>query len=277
MSESRAARLQLTRPLLAAWREPGVLHLGFDERSFVLRGVPEQLQRAVQLLAEPRTAAELAACVPDLEPGWLDWLCEHLSTAGLLTHRVTAARSAVLVCGTGQLAAAVSAALRTVGLRPRQLSADSDILPPGALVVVAAGTAEPDRALLNRLAGAGVEHLVVRADQFRAVVGPFVDPAAGPCVRCADLARAHLDRSWPVLLAQLCRTEVSPDAGLASWAAATATAQIRARLAGQPAELAGRTLEIDVDDFRLRSRRWPVQPDCGCHPDAFAESGTLAG
>jgi hypothetical protein len=274
--EPRDPVLRLARPLLSAWREPGVLHLGFDGRSFVLKGVPEQLRQAIDLLVEPRTVAELAASLPGLEPAWLDWLCEHLSTAGLLTSSTGRAPTPVQVFGKGHLAAATFAMLRAAGLRPQHFIA-GDPLPQGALVVVATATAEPDRTLLNGLAEAGLEHLVVRVEPSRAVVGPFVDPSLGPCVRCDDLARAQLDRGWPMLLVQLCRTEVQPDPGLASWAAATATAQVRSRLAGLPSELAGRSLELGLEDFRLRSRSWPVQPACGYHVEADTSSGTLAG
>jgi hypothetical protein len=266
--------LRLTRPLLSAWRGPGVLHLGFDGRSFVLKGVPEQLQAAIDLLAEPRTVAELAARLPDLEEGWLSWLCEHLSRAGLLTPAVDAVQPPVVVLGRGQLAGSTSTMLRAAG--PRQVPA-ADLLPRHALVVVATGTAEPDRTLLNGLADAGVEHLVVRAEPSRVVVGPFVDPLVGPCVRCDDLARAQLDRGWPVLLAQLCSTQVQPDPGLVTWAAATAATQVRSRLAGVTPELAGRSLELGLGDFRLRARSWPLQPACGYHVRAEEASGTLAG
>ncbi len=277
MTEPRDSRLRLAHPLLTAWRAPGVLHLGFDGRSFLLNGVPEQLQRALELLAEPRTMDELAARLPGLDRGWLDWLCEHLSTAGLLTRTGKAVRPPVLVYGRGQLAATMLSLLRVAGLGPRPLVVQADMLPHDALVVVASGTAEPDRALLNRLATAGTEHLVVRAGPSRAVVGPFVTPSDGPCMRCDDLARTHIDRGWPVLLARLCSTEVEPDPGLVHWAVATAATQLRCRLAGVPSELAGRSLELGLADFRLRSRSWSLQPDCGCHPGADASSGTLAG
>lgn len=276
MSESPDHRLRLAHPLLVARREPGVLHLGFEGRSFLLKGVPEQVQGALELLAEPRTMDELAARLPGLDRCWLDWLCEHLSTAGLLTRAGPAVRPPVLVYGAGSLAATTLSLLRAAGMRPRHLAAQADVQPEGALVVVASATAEPDRALLNRLAIAGTEHLVVRAGPTRAVVGPLVG-AGGPCVRCDDLARTQLDRGWPVLLARLCGTPVEPDPALAHWAAATATVQLRCRLAGLPSELAGRSLEVGLADFRLRSRSWSLQPDCRCHTGADAASGTLAG
>jgi bacteriocin biosynthesis cyclodehydratase domain-containing protein len=276
VSETPPALLQLTHPLLSVWREAGVLQIGCEGRWFVLRDVPELLPQVIELLALPHTPAELCALVPGLDPEWIGWLCQHLSSAGLLTRRSAAARP-VLVCGRGRLAATVLSMLRVAGLHPRQVPSHSDLLPADALLVVAAGTAEPDRTLLNRLTRSGLEHLVVRAEPARAVAGPLVEPATGPCVRCDDLARAQRDRGWPVLLAQLCTTEVEPDAGLVAWAAATATTAVRARLAGAASELAGRTLELGVSDFRLRSRTWPRQPDCGCHGEAFSRSGTLAG
>jgi hypothetical protein len=277
VSDPGEPRLQLAHPLLTAWRAPGVLQVGSGAGWFALSGVPEQLPRVVELLSRPRTSREIAALVPGLEPVWIGWLCEHLSSAGLLTQENPDPPRPVLVFGRGQLAATTLSMMRAAGIRPRHVNAHADLLPADALVVVAAETAEPDRTLLNRLASSGVEHLVIRAEPSRAVVGPLVDPATSPCVRCDDLARAQHDRTWPVLLAQLCTTDVEPDVGLAGWAAATGTAAIRARLAGLASELAGRTLELGSPDFRLRTRTWPLQPECGCHGEAFARSGTLAG
>ena len=171
MSETPPARVQLAHPLLSAWREAGVLQVGCAGRWFVLRDVPELLPGVIEALAMPHTRAELCALVPGLDPGWIDWLCQHLSSAGLLTHR-SAAQRAVLVCGRGRLAATTLSALLVAGLRPRQVPARTDLLPADALLVVAAETAEPDRMLLNRLTRSGVDHLVVRAEPARACVGP---------------------------------------------------------------------------------------------------------
>jgi len=263
--------------VLAAWRERGVLQVGSDGRWFVLEGVPERLPHVIELLSRPRTTRELHALVPDLAPAWIAWLCQHLSSAGLLTRTRADVARPVLVYGGGPLAASSLSTMRLAGLQPRQVHTHADVLPRDAILVVATETAEPDRTLLNRLTSAQVEHLVVRAEPSRVVVGPLVAPSAGPCVRCDDLARAQQDRRWPVLLAQLCTTRIEPDAALVRWAAATVTATVRARLAGVASELVGRTLELGLTDFRLRSRTWPVQPECGCHGDGFTGSGTLAG
>ena len=50
---------------------------------------------------------------------------------------------------------------------------------------------------------------------------------------------------------------------LLAWAATTAAVQVRCHLAGGQADVTGRTLELG-SDHTLRTRDWPVHPQCGC-------------
>lgn len=245
------------------WRSPTCLQLGADPTAIELEPVPTAIAEAIRLLARPHTPAQLAAKLPHLDPEWVVWLCAQLGSAGLLRPGLPAPRHAVRVWGTGRLALKVLSTLNEaeVPARPARDAVPDD---PAELVVVAGKRWEPDRAVLTQLTAARVPHLVVRAEPGRAVVGPFVLPGRTPCVRCDDIARAQSDAKWPLLLAQLCGTEGEVDEGLATWAAATATAQIRAWLAGSEPETVGRVLELSSRQFRLHSRSWPFQPRCGC-------------
>lgn len=263
-------RLRLRWPAVAVWRSAGVLQVGLDAPGVVLDGVPGRLSEALALLARPSSPAELARLLPGLDRSWIDWLVERLAAAGLLTPHVPAPAARVAVVGRDVTARTVAAALTHAGLdaRIRGLEAiaadvtDADSTPD--LIVLAAPTVEPDRALTDELLRAGRPHLVVRVEPDRAVVGPLVIPGRTPCIRCVDLSRCRLDSAWPHLLAQLCREPVEPEPALLAWAATTAAVQARAWVAGNVPETSGSTLELGLADFRLRSRNWPAHPRCGC-------------
>ncbi len=246
-----------------------MLQVGLDSPALVLEAVPHDLAEVVALLARPRTADELGTLLPRLDPRWLSWLLDRLTDAGLLVAARSDQRATVRVVGAGGLGAAVAESLRSQQVPATLLDpAGFVVLPPASedpeLVVLAGSAAEPDRALTDTLFREGRTHLVVRLEPDRAVVGPLVLPGATPCVRCQDLSRVRLDPAWPHLLAQLCREPVAPAPGLLAWAAATATVQVRAWLAGGAPETGGASVELSLPDFRLRRRSWPAHPGCGC-------------
>lgn len=277
-------RYRLARPLAITWRCEGVLQLGLDGDGLVLEGVPAAAAHAVGALAEPRSLSELSRLVPDLPDDWLGWLVGRLTEARLVTTAQVSGDRLGLVGG-GPLADATASLLKAAGLtelvrvspgpaRPRSPRGTSSVLTPAlhwsqlgqdwpGLTIVATDTQEPDRSLTDALARAGQAHLVVRLEADRAVVGPLVVPGATPCVRCQDLLRCRCDAAWPMLVAQLCRDRAGPDRVLLAWAVATTVAQVRCHLAGGAADVVGRTLELGTDNV-LRTREWPVHPDCGC-------------
>ena len=276
---------RLRRPYPALWRGQGVLQVGTDPlEALVLEGVPDEIESAVALLAEPRTKATLRRLVPALAPIWVDWLLDQLQAAGLLIVDEVPL-SSVTVVGTGSLAEAVVGALGEAGVdRPARFAsgpwadpgARQRTQPPGIrhwaqaaepwgeITVVATNTAEPDRALTDELLRTNRTHLVVRLEADAAIVGPLVVPGRSACVRCVDLARCGLDPEWPRLLAQLCLARTPPQAALRSWAAWLATVQVRALQRGSWPESVGRTLELATSDYVLRVRTWPASPGCGC-------------
>lgn len=243
--------------------------MGVEAGGLLLERVPPQLPEAIALLARPHTGDELQSLLPALDPRWWRWLLDRLGDTGLLVPAPPTPEPSLPVVGGGPLAEAVTAALCSGGLPARRVdpvafAALASPLERPELVVLAGPTAEPDRATTDALFRDGRTHLVVRAEPDRAVVGPLVQPGASPCVRCQDLTRVRLDPAWPGLLAQLCREPVVAEPALVGWAAATAAVQVRAWLAGGSADTTGGSLELDLTDFRLRTRRWPAHPACGC-------------
>lgn len=257
-------RYRLTAPVSLLWRPAGALQVGLDAAGAVLLPrAPEGADIALRALRSARTIAEVARIAPLVPRAWIAEAVDTLAALGLVTRLSTTRGATVTVVGDGVLAHAVASLLTAEG---RTLTTTSALPPdPHAadLVVVCPSTAEPDRVDLRELAG--VPHLVVRAEPERAVVGPFMTPGSGyACVTCTDLVRRDLDRDWPHLLAQLCRSRHTASPQQTAWASALVSAQLTAWLAGRTPEASGATWELDAHSGGVGVRRWPRHPDCGC-------------
>lgn len=276
MSITAEIAFRLGRPTTVLWRNPSTLQLGLDADAVVLHPASTAIADAIELLHKPHTPTQLARCVPALSPAGARRLCAHLSSAGLLTSDSPGTVASVAVLGCGTLATATADGLRRVEIPVHRLDHDglSDAVDRDQVVIVAAPTAEPDRVDLARLRSAGRPHLVVRIEESRAVVGPFVEPGLSACVHCDDLARAHRDRAWAGLLLQLSRRQVRPDPGLLAWAVATTVSQVRAWHRGYTPEARSRCLELGLDRFTQRQRRVAQHPDCDCRTTSPAKGST---
>lgn len=144
-------------------------------------------------------------------------------------------------------------------------------------LVVLADALVPDPGLLHDLLARRVPHLAVYAHEGVAVVGPLVLPGRSSCLRCVQLRRTDLDPLWPKLAAQLVGAVPVADVGCTQIAAALATEQALAVLAGPSAVVGhppiwGASLELDPLRGRLQRRRWPAHPRCGCGAPAGESS-----
>lgn len=278
MTHPQARLFQAVRPLPGLWRADHCLQIGLDVQPLILEPVPPQIVGVLSALATPHTLDELAELNPDLSHAWLDWLLSRLVEADLVRPWRPQPHRPVVVWGSGPLAERVHAGLQRADLQPLPLGQRSWPTSAQPLIVLAAGTAEPDRCLTDRLTAIGQPTLMVRADAERGVIGPFVQPHCTPCLRCLDLTRADLDPHWPRLLAQLCRTHVAPAAVLLEWLAGEAVAEVSRWRAGELPDLAGRTLELTVAGSQRLSGSWPPHPACHCQARLSSERvGTLAG
>ena len=113
----------------------------------------------------------------------------------------------------------------------------------------------------------GAAHLVVRLAPGAGLVGPLVVPRETSCLHCADLQRRDRDPAWHALAVQL---TITPHRGAPSEVAlATVVGGMAAVQAlefldtGNCAAVAG-TLEVQLPDWRVRRRSWPVHPECDC-------------
>jgi hypothetical protein len=170
-------------------------------------------------------------------------------TAGVLTSRADALRSALAEAGT---------TICTLSHWSKPDAAPLD------LTIVACDWPEHDRVITDQLLRIDQPHLVVRCRGNGVSVGPLVLAGQTSCLSCADLARSDADPHWPVVLTQLSRLRIESPPALVAWAASVAVAQALAYLHGELPEAAGATLELSWPDFVTRLRRWPAHPRCGC-------------
>lgn len=287
---------RLRTPVSTLWRAAGELQVGLDaEASVLLPEAPRCADRVVHAFDAWRTPADVLRLVPGIEAGWLADAVTALVGAGALIAGPPRPGTScpVVVIGSGALARHVVRLLGAGGVPVLRVVDDTDADPlalrrrwqelsgpttqvglfgqwhtalddPVRLVVVAPATVEADRVLTDHLRRAGVPHLMVRAEPERAVVGPFVVPGGGACLRCVDLTRRDLDPEWPLLLSQLARTLHSPGPVASAWAASTAAAEALAWLGRGRAGTCGATLELVTDTLAFETRTWAAHPACGC-------------
>jgi hypothetical protein len=137
--------------------------------------------------------------------------------------------------------------------------------PPDLVVLAVDAPVDPERraALHARCAA----HLVVQVSAGHGAVGPLVLPGLTSCLRCADLHRLDRDPAWDALAAQLSvapRHRAASEVALASVIGGLAAVQALDFLdGGRPATIEA-TLEMQLPDWRLRRRSWPIHPECDC-------------
>ncbi|MBO3083720.1 ThiF family adenylyltransferase [Cellulomonas fengjieae] len=134
--------------------------------------------------------------------------------------------------------------------------------PADAVVLVEDGVADPMRGPV--LVCGATAHLSVVIREADTVVGPFVVPGAGPCLRCLDLHRADADASWPTIATQL-RAGTADESGVvAAVCAGLAASAVLAHLDRVAGLAPGVTFEVALPDAVPRRRTWAVHPECGC-------------
>lgn len=266
-----APRIDPTLPLV--WRSPTDLQLGATTARVILRDAG------------------------DLESGLITALRHGASDSTLVTigtglgapaddvRRLLTALEPAFASDQGHAGAA--SAPSTVG-EPMRIALDADALVETHLArsleslgydVVASGDHAADDAALAVISAPwavaparylpylrrDTPHLAIVFDDTGARVGPLVEPGAGPCLRCLDLARRDVDAAWPVIAAQLAgRPAASCTPRAALDASALAASVIDDRLAHGLAPLAGASLTLERPGALPRRQRYEPHPECGC-------------
>jgi bacteriocin biosynthesis cyclodehydratase domain-containing protein len=95
------------------------------------------------------------------------------------------------------------------------------------------------------------------------VVGPFVEPGDGPCLRCLELHRRDADPSWPAIATQLLgRRSAAQSAVLVAETAAAVGRLVMARLTVGAGDAA--STRIDAATGERTVQHWGVHEECGC-------------
>lgn len=239
----------------------------------------------VRVLGAGRVGAATAALLAAAGVGWLDveddLLARHQDVApgGLGMRDVGRPRGPAVLSGlTGAEAGDSRAAVplrRPGGARHHR---DGDAL--DLVVLTPPGPPVCDPLQAASLEQAGIPHLLAGVRETTGIVGPLVLPGRTSCLRCQHLQRTARDPAWPVLAAQLrgpSATADDPcDVALSAVVAGLTALQALAVLDGDTPAAAGGTLELGLQDLRLRRRSWGVHPACGC-ATARAAAGDDAG
>ncbi|HEV2634780.1 MAG TPA: ThiF family adenylyltransferase [Actinocrinis sp.] len=144
------------------------------------------------------------------------------------------------------------------------------------LAVVAPADRHPVDLLLN-LTRDGTAHLLVETWPDRAGLGPLVIPDRSPCTHCRDLARSEQDPGWPLVLAQLGRTDRpglrNGDTMLSALVAAQAVLHALAYLDGAAPPSVNGCLEYPLPFGEPVRFDLAFHPACGCAalPLVFAD------
>ncbi|MCP3798519.1 hypothetical protein NLX83_04535 [Allokutzneria sp. A3M-2-11 16] len=301
----RRPRLLPGLPVL--WRGDGTVQIGLDPRYAVVvdRLSPDMvrvlreldgrhtLDRLLDLGAQDgsaETRSELAGllsaldgagvldrdstgspCAPQREPP--PGLIADAGIWALRTGRACAdilaerGRTTVHVHGSGRVADALAAILRSAGLGTvRRIAKRSRSIPDFAVLI---GSVVQDHPLRTTLMADGVPHLAVELHEVSAHIGPFVVPGRTSCLTCVDLRRSERDPAWGVVSSQLGTLSPPDELICAHGAAVVAAGQLLLMLshsggaAGLPPTWNG-SLELDPVRGKVFQRALPPRQGCAC-------------
>ncbi|MGC0364841.1 bacteriocin biosynthesis cyclodehydratase domain-containing protein [Rhodococcus sp. 27YEA15] len=283
---SRATVPQWDTRIAMLLRPDGRLQLGWNpERAMTLTPPPGIDSRGLQSLLrsmDGRTtlpsllwkAAQLGVA-----PATMEALVDELTRSGYLRHADTAT-GPVRIHGRGPLSDAIAGALRSGGVSARRSHGytNSDVVGEwNESLVVLTDDVVTDPRLVADLVRGGLPHLSVRLRDGTAVVGPLVLPGRSSCLRCADIVRSAADPDWLHLSAQLLGSAGHAEASIVHAAVSFALSEIDAvlnpRTHAAPSGLSA-TVEIELNPYRVTTRRWPRQSSCSCQylaPDTGEE------
>ncbi|MCL1907286.1 MAG: hypothetical protein FWG08_05155 [Propionibacteriaceae bacterium] len=244
---------RLRPPRLAVWRSLTELQVGGLDYCVILQQAPPSLATVVTCLDGYHHVDELRTYC---SPAVVDELLETLLDLNQLTdgpQEPTTVHTHVV--GHGGLAR---------HLKNRLGSWEQTQHAP-QVCMVAPSTFETDRVLAYDLTQRGVPHVIVKAHEQKASVGPWVIPGLSSCLKCSDLTRRDLDPTWPLQVFQFFHTRVHPPMELIDWATAVALAHLRAYARGLPPESLFTSIEMDGVTGRVTYREIPFHPHCECH------------
>ncbi|WP_157156690.1 TOMM precursor leader peptide-binding protein [Diaminobutyricimonas sp. LJ205] len=243
------------------WRSPECLQFGGLDPVAVIEGVTPAHERMLSALATGATRSELAV-IARSSGG-----TEHDADDLLAIISPALVRSAppgtVVVSGESPAAEQIADALAWQGVSTViAATADAAEHASGDLaVIVDSFVVEP--AFHGLWLRRDVPHLPVVFGGAAVLIGPMVEPGAGPCLHCVERYRTDSDSAWPAIATQLWgrRAAVETPIVLAEAIALSCRLVLR-RLAG--AVVPSEELRLDTRTGRIDRQRLEPHPDCGC-------------
>jgi bacteriocin biosynthesis cyclodehydratase domain-containing protein len=257
-------RLDPLLPLL--WRTPTSLQFGLDEPRVVLEAVSAADERmiAALLVGVSRSGLDMIAASAGGNERETGALLDRLEPA-LARPPAPEARHGVTIVGRGPAADRLAELMHRSGVA---IVADGD--ETSLVVIVARFVIAPD--LHGRWLSRDLPHLPVVFGDTAVRIGPIIEPGAGPCLWCIELARTDADPAWPAIASQLWAREGSAEAPLVADEVATIAARlVLARLSHRPPRgpgvrdsTAATSVELRAADGAMSTTTWRPHPDCLC-------------
>ena len=276
-------RYALNPAMPVLWRPDGTVQVGWDPRRAVLVHPPAGLSsaglaRLLRGMQNPPPADELisraGALGAEQAATAIADLLAALVSAGVVISAGSSRRPvAVRIHGRGPLSELLSNALRCSGTRVTRSNQPHAVVTADRTdLVVLADALVADPRVLRDLHTERVPHLPVLVRDGIGLIGPLVLPGVTSCLACADLHRRDRDAAWPAVAAQLRSTISTADRATLMGTAALALTQVdrvvRAIRADSGAVAAPMTLdttvEFDVADGSVVTKRWSRHPGCSC-------------
>lgn len=265
-----APRIDPVLPLV--WRTPTDLQLGATSARVVLRDAGDVETGLIAALRHGASVETLTTIGVGLggTPEGIRRLLGELEPLFEAAPAPGPRRGVVAVDAAGDLGVRVAADLAALGYEIVDLGGDhpiedADLDRVDLAVVGADWVVSPARHL--RWLRRDLPHLAVVSDDSGFRIGPLVEPGAGPCLRCLELARRDADAAWPVIAAQLAgRRSAARDLRALVEAGAVVIAAVDDRLVHGAGMLASASIRLG----RARPAglpRWnrhAPHPECGC-------------
>ncbi len=275
--------LRLDPRIPVVWRTPDSIQLGVDRPLTVVSGLTPALERVLGALGGgvPLSGALMLGRSAGASEPEITRLLDALRPA-LLGDEWTTPRPAgrVWMDGSGPTADRIGGLLGDLGIRVLPQGADRD----AALRAADASDGEPELAILvahyvieparhGRWLRRDIPHLPVIFSDTGVRHGPLVEPGAGPCLTCVDLASVDADPAWPALAVQLLGRRAPTETPLVSAEVAIRVARlVETRLRTGMPGTAGESYSSDAETGEVTRRVHQPHERCGCR--SLTGSGT---
>ncbi|HSP51492.1 MAG TPA: hypothetical protein VLO00_01230 [Cryobacterium sp.] len=255
------------------WRSPESIQVGVDHPLVVITAMSPGLERVVAALAVgvPRSGALMIGREGGASDEAILELLRALRPALLVTAETLpgparlpepaaeAPTPRIHVDGAGLTADLIRTLIGTLGLTP----AAADTPGTGLAVLVGHYALEPERH--GRWLRRDIPHLPVVFSDGEVRIGPLVEPGAGPCLYCLELAHMDADPSWSAVACQLLSRRAPTETPRAGIDVAALVAGIgHDRLVLGRSTLTESALVFDAASGALTRRGYRPHERCGC-------------